>query len=757
MCKQHITYHKMIKFQNYSILINGDYLLNDISFSVKSNGVYIFSGPSGSGKSSILNAIAKSNYFDKAEITGSKIIDYRNNDIHYLTVDDNVFGFLTVNDNLKIFSSNQEAIDDVLNDLHIFDLKNTKCSLLSKGERERVAIAGGLIDSKKLLLIDEPTANIDNDFSNLVYDVIFKYSSRKIIIIATHDYKMIEERAKGVLYLKEGKIIKNTIDSSEDEVIKPIKNKLYFPFSTYLKFSISSLLASKAGFIINTIVMSLAFLLMFVSVSNYTIDYQKSYQNMVMNVSTNDYVASSDARFDPFEIGYKEYLNKERFDSSDVVPTFSTLINSPSGIRVNTIITYDTYYSNAEIKEKINNFSTRYSFEDNDYRYYPIYFSDNMMKKFKEHQIYLEIGDEYKFNRVTSDDYRFIFDGTYSDDSSFEAIIPENYRFERYDEHIALLDFNSNLDFYDERDRINQLGDIELIRYATWMGLGDTIKPYTDDVDIFEGGHPITNDDEVIISNSFFFYLLYSDDERLLPINYKYRDYITINNPSYSLKGILEQFKVVGLAKNNNSNSVYVSQNVYDQIRNRIIDNDYNYYYSLKYSKDFISNNIDEFIEGRFDFTEVVDLGSYDDFYETSHGRALFIFIISLCIALISLAANIIYCHNINKKNYKNYSLLMLVGKNKKEVYGVYSLMMCVLLFVPFIVGAMLGWLSTYLIEILLNFTDFFGSGSFGNMVYGVGYGYLGIIILYILFLLILLPTVILLRKKKAVYNLYHE
>ncbi len=92
----------MIRFSNYSIYVCGDYILKDISFSINENGIYVLCGPSGSGKSTILNTIARTDYIHNGKITGNKTLDYNSTDVHYVSIDDNVFGFFTVNDNLKL-------------------------------------------------------------------------------------------------------------------------------------------------------------------------------------------------------------------------------------------------------------------------------------------------------------------------------------------------------------------------------------------------------------------------------------------------------------------------------------------------------------------------------------------------------------------------------------------------------------------------------------------------------------------------------
>ena len=87
----------MIKFEKYGIKINGDYIINGISFEISTNGIYVLCGESGLGKSTILNAIAGTDYFKDAEFDGTKSNSFKSTEMHYVTVDDNVNTYLNVN------------------------------------------------------------------------------------------------------------------------------------------------------------------------------------------------------------------------------------------------------------------------------------------------------------------------------------------------------------------------------------------------------------------------------------------------------------------------------------------------------------------------------------------------------------------------------------------------------------------------------------------------------------------------------------
>ncbi len=363
----------MIKFEKYGIKINGDYIINGISFEISTNGIYVLCGESGSGKSTILNAIAGTDYFKDAEFDGTKSNSFKSTEMHYVTVDDNVNTYLNVNAFMHLYSKNQNEIDQILSELSILELKNQKCSLLSRGESERVAIAAALIDNKEVILIDEPTANIDVELSKQVFDVILKYSKEKIVIIATHDYKMIEDKVDGLIYLEEGRIVKNTITNKDDSRIEKTKKKKYVPVKSYFKFSLSSVLSAKIGFVINTIVLSVTFLSLFILFYMTGLDYNGSYSKYIRNsindaLKTNDYLHVVKNEEGKRDLGYIELLEEENASKDDILLSSRYLFDYYERLPAQVI-----FLSNCE-NDEVNKMYEKFN---NNEGYYPVYFSND--------------------------------------------------------------------------------------------------------------------------------------------------------------------------------------------------------------------------------------------------------------------------------------------------------------------------------------------------------------------------------------------
>ncbi len=85
-----------------------------------------------------------------------------------------------------------------------FDTRNAKN--LSGGEQQRIALARALVLDPDVLLLDEPTSNLDPGNASIINDILREESSNRVIVIATHDLPQVLRLADRVLFLKDGVI-----------------------------------------------------------------------------------------------------------------------------------------------------------------------------------------------------------------------------------------------------------------------------------------------------------------------------------------------------------------------------------------------------------------------------------------------------------------------------------------------------------------------------------------------------------------------
>lgn len=200
-------------------------VLNGIDLNIAQGEVVFIMGPSGVGKSTLLNLIGT---LDKPtsgtiRIDGQdvfahserKMAAFRNEHIgfifqfHHLLPDfdalENVLMPALIR-NGDLPDSRERAIS-LLNDVGMGERLHHKPNQLSGGEQQRVAIARALMNSPKLILADEPTGDLDRGNSLILFDLILKLNKQyqQTFIVVTHD-EVLAEKADRIITLANGRV-----------------------------------------------------------------------------------------------------------------------------------------------------------------------------------------------------------------------------------------------------------------------------------------------------------------------------------------------------------------------------------------------------------------------------------------------------------------------------------------------------------------------------------------------------------------------
>jgi putative ABC transport system ATP-binding protein len=200
--------------------------LKKVNLEIEKSRFISFVGPSGSGKTTILNLIG---CLDKPS-AGSVIIngtntntlskeeaaDFRGNNIGFIFQNFNLIPVLSVYENveyplLMVKKTSKDKIrplvETILKEVGIFDQIDKKPEQLSGGQRQRVAIARALITNPKVVLADEPTANLDHKTAGSIIRLMHEMKNRygTVFIFATHDPKVMKE-AEVIYELEDGEI-----------------------------------------------------------------------------------------------------------------------------------------------------------------------------------------------------------------------------------------------------------------------------------------------------------------------------------------------------------------------------------------------------------------------------------------------------------------------------------------------------------------------------------------------------------------------
>ena len=200
--------------------------LKDINLTIKDGEFSLLSGPSGCGKTTLLNAIGVLDSIDSAKIylEGEEIsllsedektkirleqmgfVFQAYNLVPVLNVADNI-GFIM---KLRGFSAQaiKERVKEVASILEIDTKLDAMPNALSGGQQQRVAVARAVAAKPKIILADEPTANLDSKNSKKLMDMMRSLNEKEgiSIVFASHD-KYVQESVNRIIELRDGQII----------------------------------------------------------------------------------------------------------------------------------------------------------------------------------------------------------------------------------------------------------------------------------------------------------------------------------------------------------------------------------------------------------------------------------------------------------------------------------------------------------------------------------------------------------------------
>jgi len=201
--------------------------IENISLHIKEGELVVLKGVSGSGKSTILSLVASLTKPTAGEVivdnqrvsklSDNFASDYRQSTIGFIFQKYNLIPTLSVEDNilLPLVPTNpdedeaKDKLDRVLSQFNIRDKQHSIVRNLSGGEQQRVAISRALVNNPKVIIADEPTANLDEKLSKDFIDILQTLKqSGKTILVATHDPLFFNlDIVDRVIEIRAGKII----------------------------------------------------------------------------------------------------------------------------------------------------------------------------------------------------------------------------------------------------------------------------------------------------------------------------------------------------------------------------------------------------------------------------------------------------------------------------------------------------------------------------------------------------------------------
>jgi len=209
--------------------------LKGLSFDINEGEFLSIVGPSGCGKSTLLNIIGCIDKptsgtvmfqgTDLSTLNDDQEADIRLNKIGFIFQSFNLVAVLDVRENIEFpllmnrvpRAERRKTVDRLIDIVGLSEFVGHKPDELSGGQRQRVAIARALVNNPRLVIADEPTANLDSDTSVRIMEVMKHLNDHEKVsfIFSTHN-DLIEKYAKRVIRLKDGLMVDDSQGKSAE-------------------------------------------------------------------------------------------------------------------------------------------------------------------------------------------------------------------------------------------------------------------------------------------------------------------------------------------------------------------------------------------------------------------------------------------------------------------------------------------------------------------------------------------------------------
>lgn len=219
----------MLKMENFSLSLGDKKILDNISFSLDKGKVLGIVGPSGVGKTSLLNALVGLYSGDSGTLTLNDEVIYENEElkkyISYVPDEHPSFQFIKIKDIIEYYKSILDNFSEEkfhkINKIFKIPI-NKRFFNMSKGMKARVSIMVALASNPKMIVLDEPTSGLDPILKEKLFKILMRevIDNDVIVILSSHQLVDLERICDEIIMLDEARI---AYSSSLENMKKNIK------------------------------------------------------------------------------------------------------------------------------------------------------------------------------------------------------------------------------------------------------------------------------------------------------------------------------------------------------------------------------------------------------------------------------------------------------------------------------------------------------------------------------------------------------
>ena len=229
----------MIEVKNVTKKYGSFVAVDDISFTINDGEVVGFLGPNGAGKSTTMNMIT--GYIEQTD--GNIIVDgfdtikkskKAKKEIGYMPEGVPLYTDLTVKEFVTYMAelrkverkAKKEKVQEVLKETGLDQMQNKLIKNLSRGQKQRVSMAGALVGEPKILILDEPTVGLDPKQITEIRALIKELGKTHTVILSSHILSEVSQICNKVIIINKGKIV--AVDTPENLEKKVASNNTTF-------------------------------------------------------------------------------------------------------------------------------------------------------------------------------------------------------------------------------------------------------------------------------------------------------------------------------------------------------------------------------------------------------------------------------------------------------------------------------------------------------------------------------------------------
>ena len=207
----------VIETKNLNHHFGDNKVLNDINLNITAGEIFGLLGPSGAGKTTLINILTGQLQASggNCNIMGISPMDMTGEHYKQIGIMMDNFGLyerMSCYDNLKFYqmidNNRNMNIELVLEDINLLAAKKTPVMNLSKGMKNRLAFARAILRTPKILFLDEPTSGLDPKTVEAIHEMILAEKARgTTVFLTTHNMYEAEKLCDNIALLNKGKIV----------------------------------------------------------------------------------------------------------------------------------------------------------------------------------------------------------------------------------------------------------------------------------------------------------------------------------------------------------------------------------------------------------------------------------------------------------------------------------------------------------------------------------------------------------------------